>query len=95
MFDKVLLISEGCPIYNGKAQQAIEYFSSLRFIPEITMNPAEFLLDLATGQVNDINVPEVLSAPKETAEYERAVIRVSSPLIFHRIKPSHFLENLQ
>ncbi|KAH7544568.1 hypothetical protein JRO89_XS15G0186200 [Xanthoceras sorbifolium] len=36
----------------------MEYFSSLRFIPEIAMNPAEFLIDLATGQVNDISVPE-------------------------------------
>jgi hypothetical protein len=41
----------------------MEYFSDLRFIPKIAMNPAEFLLDLATGQVNDISVPEDLSEP--------------------------------
>ena len=63
MFDKLLLISEGYPLYYGKARESMEYFLDLRFIPEIAMNPAEFLLDLATGQVNDISVPEDLSEP--------------------------------
>ena len=77
MFDKVLLISEGYPVYCGKAKESIVYFSSLRFSPEIAMNPAEFLLDLATGQVNDISVPEDLPAPQSTSEYEGVIIRVS------------------
>ncbi|KAI3456785.1 hypothetical protein Pfo_013448 [Paulownia fortunei] len=75
MFDKVLLISEGYPIYYGKARESMDYFSCLSFIPEIAMNPAEFLLDLATGQVNDISVPEELFASQETAEFEKVVIR--------------------
>lgn len=46
------------------------------------MNPAEFLLDLATGQVKDISIPEVLTTAAAAAqgispEYERLVIRVS------------------
>ncbi|KAG2317880.1 hypothetical protein Bca52824_021002 [Brassica carinata] len=64
MFDKLLLISEGHPAYYGKAREAMEYFSSLRILPEIAMNPAEFLLDLATGQVSDISLPEELLATK-------------------------------
>ncbi|KAL0399086.1 UNVERIFIED_CONTAM: ABC transporter G family member 26 [Sesamum radiatum] len=76
MFDKVLLISEGYPIYYGKASESMEYFSSLSFAPELAMNPAEFLLDLATGQVNDISVPEELFASQETAEFEKVVIRI-------------------
>ncbi|WCJ42026.1 ABC-2 type transporter family protein [Euphorbia peplus] len=78
MFDKLLLISEGYPVYYGKARESIEYFSSLNFIPEIAMNPAEFLLDLATGQVNDITVPQDLSTPAGSAsnsDSEKAVIR--------------------
>ncbi|KAL7249044.1 hypothetical protein ACSBR1_011246 [Camellia fascicularis] len=75
MFDKVLLISEGYPVYYGKARESIEYFSSLRFIPDIAMNPAEFLLDLATGQVNDIRVPEDLHASRGTTDSERVVIK--------------------
>ncbi|KAJ6751845.1 hypothetical protein OIU85_002278 [Salix viminalis] len=59
----------------GKARESMEYFSCLRFIPEIAMNPAEFLLDLATGQVNDISVPEDLSAPQGVLDSEKAVIK--------------------
>lgn len=55
------------------------------------MNPAEFLLDLATGQVNDISVPEVLSSPQKTAEYERVVIKVRS---LYLLLPSHKLSPL-
>ncbi|KAL6979992.1 ABC transporter G member 14 [Sarracenia purpurea var. burkii] len=50
MFDKVILLSEGCPIYYGPASAALEYFSSVGFsTPTITVNPADLLLDLANG----------------------------------------------
>jgi ABC-type multidrug transport system ATPase subunit len=78
MFDKLLLISEGYPVYYGKARESMDYFTSLRFIPEIPMNPAEFLLDLATGQVNDISVPADLLTLKGSPDYEKAVIKVRS-----------------
>ncbi|PHT77422.1 ABC transporter G family member 26 [Capsicum annuum] len=76
MFEKILLIAEGYPVYYGKARESMEYFSSLGFIPEIAMNPAEFLLDLATGQVNDIRVPDDLYPPQCTTEREKIVIRI-------------------
>lgn len=79
MFDKLLLISEGYPVYYGKARESMDYFSSLRFIPEIPMNPAEFLLDLATGQVNDISVPEDFLVPRGAPDFEKAVIKVRTP----------------
>jgi len=56
----------------------MEYFSSLRFIPEIPMNPAEFLLDLATGQVDDISVPGDLLEAQGSSDSEKAVIKVRS-----------------
>ncbi|XP_047074287.1 ABC transporter G family member 26-like [Lolium rigidum] len=69
LFDKLLLISEGHAIYHGKARDCMHHFSSLGFTPEIPMNPAEFLLDLATGNLEDISVPELLRdgspAPQE------------------------------
>ncbi|KAK4490857.1 hypothetical protein RD792_001572 [Penstemon davidsonii] len=49
MFDKVVLLSEGCPIYYGPASTALEYFSSIGFSTSITVNPADLLLDLANG----------------------------------------------
>ncbi|WJX31445.1 ABC transporter G member 26 [Trifolium repens] len=76
MFDKLLLISEGYPIYYGTARETMEYFSSLRFSPEIAMNPAEFLLDMATGEVNDISVPTDIFDNQESAhDFAKAVIK--------------------
>ncbi|KAK9941168.1 hypothetical protein M0R45_017789 [Rubus argutus] len=77
MFDKLLLIAEGYPVYYGKAGESLEYFSALRFIPQIPMNPAEFLLDLATGQINDISVPQDLLLPQGqgTLDSEKAAIK--------------------
>ncbi|KAF3675199.1 ABC transporter G family member 14 [Capsicum annuum] len=49
MFDKAVLLSEGCPIYYGPASSALEYFSSVGFSTSITINPADLLLDLANG----------------------------------------------
>ena len=40
------------------------------------MNPAEFLLDLATGQVNDIALPEDLAVSQGTADSDGVVIKV-------------------
>ncbi|KAK7387186.1 hypothetical protein VNO78_27763 [Psophocarpus tetragonolobus] len=75
MFDKLLLISEGYPIYYGKAKDTMGYFSSLRFIPQIPMNPAEFLLDMATGQVNDISIPIDILQDQESDDPSNFVIK--------------------
>ncbi|CAK7324474.1 unnamed protein product [Dovyalis caffra] len=95
MFDKLLLISEGYPVYYGKARESMEYFSSLRFIPEIAMNPAEFLLDLATGQVNDISLPEDLSAPHGVLDSEKAVIKYLQLKYKTQLEPKEKEENHQ
>ncbi|KAK3021539.1 hypothetical protein RJ639_046487 [Escallonia herrerae] len=92
-FHKVLLISEGVPVYYGKARESIEYFSSLRFTPEIPMNPAEFLLDLATGQVNDMSVPQDIHAPLGTPEYERVVVKYLQRKYKTELEPKEKEEN--
>ncbi|KAF5751963.1 ABC transporter family protein [Tripterygium wilfordii] len=54
MFDKVVVLADGCPIYSGHAGRVMEYFGSIGFEPEINfMNPADFLLDLANGIAPD------------------------------------------
>lgn len=87
MFDKLLLISEGLSIYHGKASEAVPYFSSLGFVPEIAMNPAELLLDLATGNVDDIFVPEVLrdSSPEQFRSHVIKVIKIFFFVIFYHM----------
>lgn len=49
MFHKVLLLSEGNSMYYGKGEEAMDYFSSIGYAPSVTMNPSDFLLDLANG----------------------------------------------
>ncbi|XP_076911213.1 ABC transporter G family member 21-like [Bidens hawaiensis] len=50
MFDKVVVLSDGCPIYSGHAGEVMPYLSSIGFVPGFNlMNPADFLLDLASG----------------------------------------------
>jgi ATP-binding cassette subfamily G (WHITE) protein 2 len=49
MFDKLLLLSEGHPLYFGEAYTAMEYFASVGFSPSFATNPADYLLDLANG----------------------------------------------
>ncbi|KDP27016.1 hypothetical protein JCGZ_20951 [Jatropha curcas] len=49
MFDKVLLLSEGNPLYFGKGLEVMDYFSSIGYTPSFAMNPSDFLLDLANG----------------------------------------------
>ncbi|OMO83785.1 hypothetical protein CCACVL1_11194 [Corchorus capsularis] len=94
MFDKLLLISEGYPVYCGKPRESMEYFSSLRFIPEIAMNPAEFLLDLATGQVNDITLPEdLVAASQGTADSDSAVIKYLQLKYKTHLEPKEKEEN--
>jgi len=85
MFDKLVLLSEGHPLYSGYAGEAMEYFDSLSIAPQLAMNPAEFLLDLASGVTSDITVPEDLDSGQrrnqsnsqfqiEEAESQREII---------------------
>ncbi|KAJ0983725.1 hypothetical protein J5N97_011980 [Dioscorea zingiberensis] len=64
MFHKVLLLSDGYPLYSGKGSEAMAYFASIGFAPSVPMNPADFLLDLANGVSSD-DARENRSAVKE------------------------------
>ncbi|KAK2982066.1 hypothetical protein RJ640_003191 [Escallonia rubra] len=59
-FDKLILLGKGSLLYFGNASEAVVYFSSIGCSPMIAMNPAEFLLDLANGNLNDVSVPSEL-----------------------------------
>lgn len=54
MFDKVVVLSDGCPIYSGHAGRVMEYFGSIGYEAGFNfINPADFLLDLANGIAPD------------------------------------------
>uniref|UniRef100_A0A1D1YL65 ABC transporter G family member 22 n=1 Tax=Anthurium amnicola TaxID=1678845 RepID=A0A1D1YL65_9ARAE len=59
-FDKLILLGRGSLLYFGKASEVMVYFSSIGCTPLISMNPAEFLLDLANGTINDVSIPSEL-----------------------------------
>ncbi|OMP04639.1 ABC transporter-like protein [Corchorus olitorius] len=65
MFHKVLLLSEGNPLYFGQGSAAMDYFSSIGFAPLVAMNPSDFLLDLANG-ISSNELQEDQSTVKKT-----------------------------
>ncbi|EOA18934.1 hypothetical protein CARUB_v10007565mg [Capsella rubella] len=64
MFDKLLLLSEGNPIYFGLGSNAMDYFASGGYSPSVErINPSDFLLDIANGIGSDESQrPEALKA---------------------------------
>ncbi|KAI4333706.1 hypothetical protein L6164_018479 [Bauhinia variegata] len=71
MFHKVMLLSEGNPLYFGKGSMTLEYFSSIGYVPTMAMNPSDFLLDLANGVYSDeSNENQALVKQKLVSEYK-------------------------
>ncbi|MBA0718514.1 hypothetical protein Golax_006260, partial [Gossypium laxum] len=88
MFDKVVLLSEGSPIYYGSASAALEYFSSIGFSTSMTVNPADLLLDLANGIGPDFihSVEQVESTEQEQKSVKDALISAYEKNISTRLK---------
>jgi ABC-type multidrug transport system ATPase subunit len=59
-FDKLIFLGKGGLLYFGTVSEAMGYFESIGCSPMIVMNPAEFLLDLANGNLTDISIPSEL-----------------------------------
>jgi hypothetical protein len=55
--DKLMLLAEGHVVYYGGAQQTVSWFSALGFAMPYGVNVADFLLDLAQGEVSGTGVP--------------------------------------
>ncbi|KAF5473978.1 hypothetical protein F2P56_005923 [Juglans regia] len=77
-FDKLILLGKGSLLYFGKASEAMVYFSSIGCSPLIAMNPAEFLIDLANGNLHDVSVPSELEDKVQMGNSE-AEIRNRKP----------------
>lgn len=85
-FDKLILLGKGSLLYFGKASEAMTYFSSIGCSPLITMNPAEFLLDLANGNLNDVSVPHELEDKVDLGNSGRETRNGKpSPAIVHEV----------
>ncbi|KAI3996033.1 hypothetical protein MKX01_037530 [Papaver californicum] len=49
MFHKILLLSDGNPLYFGKGNETMQYFSSIGYSSSVAVNLSDFLVDLANG----------------------------------------------
>nr|GEX62650.1 ABC transporter G family member 9-like [Tanacetum cinerariifolium]GEX68704.1 ABC transporter G family member 9-like [Tanacetum cinerariifolium] len=65
LFHKVLLLSEGNPLFFGNGSEIMDYFQSIGFSPSVAMNPADFLLDLANGISSDESSQDNQNAVKQ------------------------------
>ena len=97
MFDKLILLSQGNSIFFGNAKDAPAYFASIGLSPFIAMNPADFILDLASGNLNDISIPselekESLSVPAGGAA--KPLLALPSPTDVHSYLVQHFEQEL-
>ncbi|XAR69841.1 hypothetical protein NMG60_11001577 [Bertholletia excelsa] len=83
-FDKLILLGKGSLLFFGKASEAMPYFSSIGCSPLIAMNPAEFLLDLANGNINDVTVPSELEDRVQMGNSDRETRNGKpSPTVIH------------
>ncbi|KAK7348891.1 hypothetical protein VNO80_23640 [Phaseolus coccineus] len=94
MFDKVLLLSDGYPIFTGQASQAMNYLDSIGFVPTFSfINPADFLLDLANGIVVDVKEGEHLDHHEDQASIKQFLVssyrKNVYPLIKQEIQQNH------
>ncbi|KAK6126495.1 hypothetical protein DH2020_039768 [Rehmannia glutinosa] len=78
-FDKLILLGKGSLLYFGRASEAMVYFASIGCSPLIAMNPAEFMLDLANGNVTDISVPSELEDKVQLMGNSRAETKNGKP----------------
>ena len=86
-FDKLILLGKGSSLYFGKASEVMVYFSSIGCSPLIAMNPAEFLIDLANGNMKDKSVPSELEdkfLPQSRKKLEPKYA-VPTPLDVHEV----------
>ncbi|KAK4762160.1 hypothetical protein SAY87_030044 [Trapa incisa] len=78
-FDKLILLGKGSLLYFGKASEAMAYFSSIGCAPLVAMNPAEVLLDLANGNINDVSVPSELEDKVQIGNADAAGMASGKP----------------
>jgi ABC-type multidrug transport system ATPase subunit len=65
MFDGLVILTRGSPVYSGKAADCIPWFKNLGMELPPFVNPAEFLIDIAAI---DNRTPELESASSERVE---------------------------
>ncbi|CAL0299728.1 unnamed protein product [Lupinus luteus] len=75
MFDKVVVLSDGYPIYSGSSGRVMDYLETIGYVPAFNfMNPADFLLDLANGIVADVKHYDQIDNHEDQASIKQSLI---------------------
>ncbi|XP_057447944.1 ABC transporter G family member 21-like isoform X2 [Lotus japonicus] len=75
MFDKVVVLSDGYPIYSGQAGRVMDYLESVGFVPAFNfVNPADFLIDLANGIVADMKPNDKITHHEGQASIKQSLV---------------------
>lgn len=78
LFDHLVLLSRGCPLYSGPADRCLSYFESLGYELPPFCNPAEYLIDLAavdtrSPELEETSLDRVERLTKSWRDYEAEV----------------------
>ncbi|GFS39139.1 ABC-2 type transporter family protein [Actinidia rufa] len=95
MFHKVLLLSEGNPVYFGKGANTMDYFASIGYAPLVAMNPSDFLLDLANGISSDDSQEDQAVVKQTLVAAFKANITDDLKAGLHEIGPDHLHDGLE
>mmetsp|Transcript_25487 Transcript_25487/g.37608 ORF Transcript_25487/g.37608 Transcript_25487/m.37608 type:complete len:1395 (+) Transcript_25487:47-4231(+) len=89
LFDSVMLISRGHPIYCGKSSEMIGYFSSLGLECPRHCNPADYFIDIiSVGSSENGGVVDKERVNKLIQSYSDVVLGASSPTGTTRTTPA-------
>lgn len=87
MFDRLVILTRGSPVYSGKASDCIPWFSRIGMELPPFVNPAEFLIDIAAI---DNRSPELEMASSERVErLKSAWMEESYKLYNEKDLPAH------
>ncbi|MCL7039974.1 hypothetical protein MKW94_019970 [Papaver nudicaule] len=86
MFHKILLLSDGNPLYFGKGNDTMEYFSSIGYSSSIAVNLSDFLVDLANGvYLDDLD-------EESRKDVKQGLVLAYKNNLLNRLKEEHKLE---
>ncbi|KAH8819749.1 ABC transporter-like protein [Xylogone sp. PMI_703] len=80
MFDGLVILSRGSPVFSGKADDSLPWFQKIGMELPAFVNPAEFLIDIAAV---DNRSPELEAASTERVERLKAAWQEENDRIFH------------